>query len=274
MKIDFKPKELAQVRTSLWKLLTVESANLVLSAVRVHGVYGWGEAFSTIFYKVWLKEIERQAPLTYLASISGLPRYLSNLTRAFVSAVVWIPWSELQKSKHHHTITDALTHVAKNWFNFFRELTLGSVGLLGRTAMNAATLLDQVQLLLLDENNDDNDPSPLLPHPPPSSNQVVTHMKPQSKYAHQPASIREGLHQACYTVFRELQGVKKQIILVPLAKYKQEGVPGYVKGMVKAVPIALLKPMIGTTEGLGRLIFGLRNSIDQREKQDMDNKYG
>lgn len=49
---------------------------------------------------------------------------------------------------------------------------------------------------------------------------------------------------------------------------------GYVIGTMKAVPLAFIKPVRGATDGLSRVILGVKNQVDQSEKKLMDDKYG
>lgn len=49
---------------------------------------------------------------------------------------------------------------------------------------------------------------------------------------------------------------------------------GYVIGTMKAVPLAFIKPVLGATDGLSRVILGVKNQVDQSEKKLMDGKYG
>lgn len=256
LRIDGKPKEISQIRKKIWNLLSVESAVLTLNAIRVRGVYGWANLFSTVWSRGWLKDIKRQAPGQYLASVRGLPRYLSNLTRAFVVAAVYVPWTEIQKPGA--SFTRRLSEVVKGWTNFFRQLTLGSVDLVTRATVDTLALLEKGELLLLDNENES----------------LETTGKPRSKFAQQPISTKEGFQQAYQALLRQLKDVKDQIVLVPLDEYEKHGTPAYLKSMAKAVPIALLKPVMGTAEGLSKILLGLRNTLDPTKKQDMDDKYG
>lgn len=43
---------------------------------------------------------------------------------------------------------------------------------------------------------------------------------------------------------------------------------------MKAVPLALIKPAIGATDGLSKLILGIKNQLDQPARKFDDGKYG
>jgi autophagy-related protein 2 len=125
--------------------------------------------------------------------------------------------------------------------------------------VDTLVLLEKGQLLLLDNENETVETTP---------------GKTRSKFAQQPVSTKEGFRQAYQALLRQLKDAKDQIVLVPLDEFNKHGTPAYLKSMAKAVPIALLKPVIGTAEGLSKIFLGLRNTLDPTEKQDMDDKYG
>lgn len=45
------------------------------------------------------------------------------------------------------------------------------------------------------------------------------------------------------------------------------------KAVIRAVPVAILQPMIGTTEAVSKSLLGARNSLDTTAKQDDIRKY-
>lgn len=50
-------------------------------------------------------------------------------------------------------------------------------------------------------------------------------------------------------------------------------VQGPVRAVVRAIPIAVLKPMIGASEAVSKTLFGLRNSLDPASRQELEDKY-
>lgn len=45
------------------------------------------------------------------------------------------------------------------------------------------------------------------------------------------------------------------------------------RAVVRAVPIAVLKPMIGASEAVSKALFGLRNSLDPDAQAEAADKY-
>ena len=52
--------------------------------------------------------------------------------------------------------------------------------------------------------------------------------------------------------------------------YEKTGTQGTVKAVIRAVPVAVLKPMIGASEALSKTLLGLRNTIDPNKKLQME----
>jgi autophagy-related protein 2 len=96
---------------------------------------------------------------------------------------------------------------------------------------------------------------------------------PTSKYANQPDNVAEGLQQGLETVTRQLREARDSIFVMPLAEFEKNGFQSAVKQVARAVPIAVLKPVIGTTAGLSKVLLGVRNQIDKTEKVISEDKY-
>lgn len=43
--------------------------------------------------------------------------------------------------------------------------------------------------------------------------------------------------------------------------------------VIRAVPIAVLKPMIGASEAVSKTLLGLRNSMDPNNRMENEEKY-
>ncbi|KAJ2397797.1 autophagy- protein 2, partial [Coemansia sp. RSA 2559] len=115
----------------------------------------------------------------------------------------------------------------------------------------------------------------------------------RSKYARQPENFSEGMRQA-YTSLRSNMGSAMQTILaipVVVQESTEEGgeednyggdggaasgrsaVHGSVRAVVRAVPVAVLKPMIGATEAVSKTLLGLRNTMEPSRRGQLEDKY-
>ncbi|KAG0366681.1 hypothetical protein BC939DRAFT_464075 [Gamsiella multidivaricata] len=102
---------------------------------------------------------------------------------------------------------------------------------------------------------------------------TVTKANRVSKYANQPADINEGMELAYKSLSKNIGTAAHTIFAVPMEVYERTGTQGSVRAVIRAVPVAVLKPMIGATEAFSKVLIGLRNSIDPAQRLQMEDKY-
>jgi len=94
-----------------------------------------------------------------------------------------------------------------------------------------------------------------------------------SKYAQQPADVKEGIQVAYRSLSRNINSAAQTILAVPMEVYERSGNEGPVRKVVRAVPVAVLRPMIGATEAFSKTLLGLRNTLDPDLRVDNEAKY-
>eukprot|EP00163_Fabomonas_tropica_P000111 TRINITY_DN1008_c0_g1_i8.p1 TRINITY_DN1008_c0_g1~~TRINITY_DN1008_c0_g1_i8.p1 ORF type:complete len:2307 (+),score=578.38 TRINITY_DN1008_c0_g1_i8:369-7289(+) len=94
-----------------------------------------------------------------------------------------------------------------------------------------------------------------------------------SKMANQPMNASEGLSQAGAALQRGVTDGVAQLIALPVEGFERHGMAGAVGSVFRAVPIAILRPVIGTTEAVSKTLLGIRNSVDPGKRQDDQQKY-
>ncbi|SCV67192.1 BQ2448_5838 [Microbotryum intermedium] len=95
-----------------------------------------------------------------------------------------------------------------------------------------------------------------------------------SRYAAQPSDVREGIESAYRSMGGQLRSAAQTILAVPMEVYEQSGDDGPVRAVVRAVPVAVLKPMIGASEAISKALLGLRNTFDPDSAQiEASDKY-
>lgn len=113
-----------------------------------------------------------------------------------------------------------------------------------------------------------------------------------SRYAEQPADLREGFGSAYRSLGDNFRSAAQTILAVPMEVYERSGTEvrfplkmfdcarayrllhqGPVRAIVRAVPIAVLKPMIGASEAVSKALFGLRNTLDPDAQAEAADKY-
>ncbi|KAI7833742.1 ATG C terminal domain-containing protein [Kickxella alabastrina] len=109
----------------------------------------------------------------------------------------------------------------------------------------------------------------------------------KSKYARQPENLSEGMRQAYMRLRSNVGDAVQTILAIPVVVQESEadgylddnGVPGRspvhgsVRAVVRAVPVAVLKPMIGATEAVSKTLLGLRNTMEPARRGQLEDKY-
>ena len=88
----------------------------------------------------------------------------------------------------------------------------------------------------------------------------------------QPKNIGEGLNRAIGSVSREMSNAVETVIAVPIRQYERSGAGGVLQSVVRALPVAVLRPIAGVAEGVSYTILGFRNHLDpgmKRDEEDM-----
>ena len=91
----------------------------------------------------------------------------------------------------------------------------------------------------------------------------VPHVR-RSTQASQPAGVLDGLSQAYDSLTRGMREAVHTIVAVPKSEYKRHGAHGAIKAAVRGVPVAVLRPIIGTTEAVARTLLGECSAVPLR----------
>ncbi|GAA6002021.1 Atg2p [Rhodotorula paludigena] len=96
----------------------------------------------------------------------------------------------------------------------------------------------------------------------------------RSRYAEQPADLRQGMQSAYKSLGDNFKEAAQTILAVPMEVYERSGTEGPVRSVVRAVPVAVLKPMIGASGAVSKALLGLRNSLDpDAQRGELEDKY-
>jgi len=91
--------------------------------------------------------------------------------------------------------------------------------------------------------------------------------------AEQPGGLEAGVARAQSSLYRGVSAASHAIIAVPLDNYHRNGTKGALKTTVRAVPVAVLAPVIGATEAISFTLMGIRNTMDPEKRHDDESKY-
>lgn len=94
-----------------------------------------------------------------------------------------------------------------------------------------------------------------------------------SIYAHAPASAEEGVREAYSSISREVEAAVHRVVAVPLDEYQKRGTAGYLSALATGVPLAILRPIIGVTEGVTKTLIGVQKWVDPSLEKEIAIKF-
>lgn len=89
----------------------------------------------------------------------------------------------------------------------------------------------------------------------------------------QPNGIQESLGMAYNALEKELESTAETIVAVPIQQYERAGTGGYMRSVIRAMPVAILRPAAGVSEALSYTLLGMRNQMNPQAKSDADDEF-
>ncbi|KAI9341790.1 ATG C terminal domain-containing protein [Zopfochytrium polystomum] len=248
MKIDYKPKHVDYKSlkggnfVEIMNFFPLDGAEMTLRDVRVTGVKGWSRLGEIVLGK-WLPHVSTQVPRV-VSGVSGV-RSLVNLGSGIANLIL-LPIEQYRKDGR---IVRGLQKGAKS---FAKAATMETLRLGTRVAVGTQVLLEQADTLISAER--DSGPA----------------RERRSKLSEQPKDLKEGIELGYRSISKNLGYAAKTILAVPMEVRQSSGTA---QSVIRAVPVAVLKPMIGATEMVSKTLMGLQNSIDPNKRLQMEDKY-
>ncbi|CAG8497159.1 7566_t:CDS:10 [Diversispora eburnea] len=265
MKLDYKPKHIDYTNlkdgnlVELMNLFHLEAAEMTLTSVKLTGVKGVSRLLEDLA-AAWLPHIKSTQVPNFVSGVSPI-RSLVNIGSGF-SDLILLPIEQYKKDGR------IIKGLQKGTQSFAKATTMEAIKFGTKIAVGTQILLEQAEEILSFEsnsitNNDDGECDSEDDH----DKEII------SKYADQPADLNEGIEAAYKSLRQNLGTAAHTIFAVPMEVYEKTGTQGTVKAVIRAVPVAVLKPMIGATEAVSKGLLGLRNTIDPNKKLQMEDKY-
>lgn len=93
----------------------------------------------------------------------------------------------------------------------------------------------------------------------------------------QPHGVLDGLNRARSSIAREVNAAAETVIAIPVRQNVRTtsgaGKNTVLKSVIRAVPIAILRPVAGIAEGISYTMLGLRNDIDPGARIDEEDQW-
>jgi len=282
LKFDYKAKRVDYRGLSsgqykqLLNLCSLNGVSLTLNEVQMHDIRGW-PGLMVELVRGWFPQVDGGTVFEVLRGIGPVNSFV-NIGRG-MTELIMLPIVQYQKDGR------LFMGLQKGAASFLKSLTTESLHLGSKLFSGTQVLLEYTDDLIMGSSPPDSSSASSSSNREGMGIGVGTggvglggsggglSTSPKSKYADQPADSMEGLQQAYESIAREIRSAADHIIAIPLEEYRKYGTTRYIQHMVKAVPIAILKPMIGITEGASKIALGVRNQLEPVHKQEVDNKY-
>ncbi|CAH0519484.1 unnamed protein product [Peronospora belbahrii] len=286
IKIDYRPNHVdyAALRAGDYleviNLFVLEGMELVLRRVQMSGLDGWAALCEHVLVS-WVQDISRHQIHKCVASVSMPP------LRPFVNIGAGAADLILLPMEHYGRDRRLVRGLKKGASSFLKSVTIET--------LNTASKVAQGTQALLEHADDVVSSSSALRRKRLKYRQAGSRIARNSRrlggggirnaqdtgggiggrqyLTQQPATAVEGFVQAYDSFARELHVAAKTIVAVPLVEYKKTGSQGYVRSVIRAVPVAVLRPMIGASEAVAKALIGVRNGVDPELKEDIENKF-
>lgn len=272
IKLDYKPKRvdfraLRDGKTiELMNFFHFDAAEMTLRHITLSGITGWPRLFDTL-NDLWTPDVKANQLADIISGVSPI-RSLVNVGSG-VADLVLLPIAQYKKDKR------LLRGMQKGTTSFVKSTAMEAIKLGARLATGTQVILEQAENVLGGRFNDTITAEALQPPPSPvlSLDSENTDADLISKYANQPVNVREGMQSAYKSLSKNFNSAAQTILAVPMEVYERSSNEGPMRAVVRAVPIAVLRPMIGASEAMSKTLFGLRNSLDPGAMDDHEDKY-
>ncbi|TPX71746.1 hypothetical protein SpCBS45565_g00876 [Spizellomyces sp. 'palustris'] len=264
VKVDYKPKHVDYANLKggnfieIMNFFQLDGAEMTLRGVRLTGVKGWTRLMEGILSQ-WLPHIRDTQVPRVVSGVSGV-RSLVNIGSGLADLVL-LPIEQYKKDGR------IIRGLQKGARSFAKAATTETIKLGTKLAVGTQVLLEHADEILTgdDASRHGDDVS--------RSSSWSSSLEQVSKYSEQPRDVKEGVELAYRSLSRNVATAARTVFAVPMEVYENNGAQGTVRAVIRAVPVAVLKPMIGATEAVSKTLMGLQNTIDPSKRLQMEDKY-
>ncbi|VDB83052.1 unnamed protein product [Peniophora sp. CBMAI 1063] len=281
LKLDYKPRRvdyraLREGKTiELMNFFHFDGAEMTLRHITLYGVTGWPRFFDML-NDLWTPDVKATQLADVISGVAPI-RSVVNVGSG-VADLVLLPIAQYRKDGR------LVRGVQKGTKAFVQSTAMEAVKLGARLATGTQVILEQAEnvlgstgagqhfesgetLLIRDDEFDGEGGDSV------GDLEDALREDPISRYAEQPQDLQEGMQAAYEGMKRNLNEAAQTILAVPMEVYERSGNEGAVRAVIRAVPIAVLRPMIGASEAVSKALLGLQNSMDPNVRLENEVKY-
>jgi autophagy-related protein 2 len=247
--------------------------------IQLTQVPGWARMLDTL-NDLWTPDVKANQLSDILAGVAPI-RSLVNIGSG-VADLVLLPVAAYKEDRR------ISTGLQKGARSFLKSTALETLKMGARLATGTQVILERTESIFGAEIRDSITAEALPGSPESRSLGRVIGQDSISRYANQPGDVKEGLRSAYKSLSKNFTLAGQTILALPLEVHERSGSEvglqpscssllissqGAVRTVVRAVPIALLRPMIGASEAVSKTLLGLRNTVDPMKRHDDEYKY-
>ncbi|PIL24008.1 hypothetical protein GSI_13759 [Ganoderma sinense ZZ0214-1] len=273
IKLDYKPRRvdyraLKEGRTiELMNFFHFDGAEMTLRHITLKGISGWPRFFD-LLNDLWTPDVKATQLVDVISGVSPI-RSVVNVGSG-VADLVLLPIAQYKKDGRVYRGLQKGTNA------FIKSTAMEAIRLGARLATGTQVILERAETVLGGQFQDEVTAEAVqIPTMMDFDGEELDEETRDliSKYAEQPVNVKEGVQSAYRSLKRNLNSAAQTILAVPMEVYERSGNEGAVRAVVRAVPIAVLKPMIGATEAVSKTLLGLQNTLDPSIRQENEAKY-
>ncbi|KAE9409647.1 hypothetical protein BT96DRAFT_953466 [Gymnopus androsaceus JB14] len=253
LKLDYKPRRvdyraLKEGKTiELMNFFHFDGAEMTLRHITLSGITGWPR-LGELLNDLWTPDVKATQLVDVISGVAPI-RSIVNVGSG-IADLVLLPIAQYKKDGR-------IVHgVQKGTTSFVKSTAIEAIKLGAKLATGTQVILEQAEGVLGGSSDEDENALDLI-----------------SKYADQPVNVKEGVQSAYKSLQRNFNSAAQTILAVPMEVYERSGNEGPVRSVIRAVPIAVLKPMIGASEAVSKTLLGLHNTLDPNLRHENDAKY-
>ena len=264
MQLDFKPKRVdyAGLRsghtTEFMNFFILDSANMVLRHVIIHGISGFDRLGKTL-NDIWMPDIKRNQLPSVLAGLGPI-RSLVNVGGG-VKDLVLVPIREYKKDGR------IVRSFQKGALAFAKTTTSELMRLGAKLAIGTQTALQGAEDLLSNQSPRASTEG-LNEWEDATSDDERT--KKISLYADQPIGVVQGLRGGYASLERDLLTARDAIVAMPGELLESNSAGDAARAVLKGAPTVILRPAMGVSKAIGQTLLGATNSIDPDNKRRVE----
>ncbi|GAA5851925.1 hypothetical protein JCM8547_000101 [Rhodosporidiobolus lusitaniae] len=290
LKLDYKPKRvdynaLRNGKTAeLMNFFHFDGSEMTLRHLVVTGISG-ASTLSSLVQDIWTPDVKAHQLADVISGIAPVRSVVS--VGAGVANLVLLPIEQYRKDGR------VVRGLQKGAQAFAKQTTLEAINVGAKLATGTQVILEQAEHVLGAKFS-----TPVSAEVPPSPTSLAgaggssstggggigaavedalsddERLEVRSRYANQPANVKQGVESAYKSLGENFKEAAQTILAVPMEVYERSGSEGPVRAVVRAVPIAVLKPMIGASGAVSKALLGLRNTFDPDAQQgELEDKY-